>query len=116
MNKTVAALCIVALLAANAGAGLAAQPTKIRISYSSRSNSITPFHLAVQKGFFAEEGMEVELIQANPRLGASAVLNGDLDFTTTFGSTLRGIVGGYPLKFVAVSVRKSDHFLLARPE
>ncbi len=116
MTKTVAGLCIAALLAATAGAGLAAQPTRIRISYSSRSNSITPFHLAVQKGFFAEEGLEVELIQANPRLGASAVLNGDLDFTTTFGSTLRGIIGGYPLKFVAVSVRKSDHFLLARPE
>jgi hypothetical protein len=45
MNKTVAALCIVASLAWNASAGLAAQPTKVRIPYSSRSNSITPFHL-----------------------------------------------------------------------
>lgn len=54
----------------------AAQPTKVRISYSSRSNSVTPFYLAAQKGFFAEEGMEAELIQVNPRLGATAVLNG----------------------------------------
>jgi ABC-type nitrate/sulfonate/bicarbonate transport system substrate-binding protein len=29
---------------------------------------------------------------------------------------LRGILGGFPLKFVAVSVRKSEHFLIARPE
>lgn len=94
----------------------AAQPTKVRISYSSRSNSVTPFYLAAQKGFFAEEGMEAELIQVNPRLGATAVLNGDIDFTTTFGSTLRGIVSGFPMKFVAVSVRKSEHFLIARPE
>ena len=93
-----------------------AQLAKVRISYSSRSNSISPFLLAAHKGFFAEEGMEVELIQVNPRLGATAVLNGDLDFTTTFGSTLRGIIGGLPLKFVAVSVRKSEHFLVARPE
>ena len=94
----------------------AAQPSKVRISYSSRSNSITPFYLAAQKGLFAEEGMDVELIQVNPRLGATAVLNGDIDFTTTFGSTLRGIVSGFPIKFVAVSVRKSEHFLVARPE
>ena len=98
------------------GKAIGAPLTKVRISYSSRSNSVTPFYLAVQKGFFAEEGMDVELVQVNPRLGATAVLNGDLDFTTTFGSTLRSIVGGFPIKFVAVSVRKSDHFLVARPE
>jgi ABC-type nitrate/sulfonate/bicarbonate transport system substrate-binding protein len=84
----------------------AAQPAKIRISYSSRSNSNTPFQIAMNKGFFAEERMDVELIQVNPRLGATAVLNGDLDFTSTFGTTLRGIVGGFPIKFVAVSVKK----------
>lgn len=94
----------------------AAQPAKVRISYSSRSNSIIPFQVAVTKGMFAEEGMDVEMIQVNPRLAGTALLNGDLDFTTTFGTTLRGIVGGFPLKFVAVSVKKSEHFLVARPE
>ena len=98
------------------GNGMAAQPTKVRISYSSRSNSNTPFIIALNKGFFAEEGMDVELIQVNPRLGATAVINGDLDFTTTFGTTLRGILGGFPIKFVAVAVKKSEHFLVARPE
>ena len=95
---------------------MAAQPNKVRISYSSRSNSNTPFIIALNKGFFVEEGMDVELIQVNPRLGATAVLNGDLDFTTTFGTTLRGIIGGFPIKFVAVAVKKSEHFLLVRPE
>jgi NitT/TauT family transport system substrate-binding protein len=94
----------------------AAQAAKARISYSSRSNSNTPFVIAQRKGFFAEEGMDVEMIQINPRLGATALLNGDIDFTATFGTTLRGIVGGFPIKFVAVSVRKSEHFLLVRPE
>lgn len=94
----------------------AAQPAKVHLSYSSRSNSITPFQVAVNKGFFAEEGMDVEMIQVNPRLAGTALLNGDLDFSTTFGTTLRGIIGGFPLKFVAVSVRKSEHFLIVRPE
>jgi NitT/TauT family transport system substrate-binding protein len=91
-----------------------AQTQKIRLSYSSRSNSVTPFQLAAVKGFYREEGLDVEMIQVNPRLGAMAVMNGDLDFTTTFGSTLRGVLQGLPLKFVAVSVKKSEHFLVKR--
>ncbi len=80
------------------GIGYGAEPRKVRISFSSRSNSVIPFQIALVKGFFKEEGLEVEMIQANPRLGALAVMNGDLDFTTTFGSTLRGILQGLPLE------------------
>jgi ABC-type nitrate/sulfonate/bicarbonate transport system substrate-binding protein len=110
-----AMIALAGLLTAN-GICQAAQPAKVRISYSSRSNSITPFQIALNKGFFAEEGWDVEMIQVNPRLGATALLNGDIDFTTTFGTTLRGILGGFPIKFVAVSLRKSEHFLIVRPE
>jgi len=89
---------------------------RVRISYSSRSNSTTVYQVALAKGLFKEEGLAVEMIQMNPRLGGLAVMNGDIDFTTTFGSTLRGIVQGLPIKFIAISVRQTNHFLIARPE
>jgi NitT/TauT family transport system substrate-binding protein len=111
---TVTVLLICGLLLGNIAS--AAQAAKVRFSYSSRSNSNTPFQVAVAKGFFSEEGMDVELIQVNPRLAGTALINGDLDFSTTFGTTLRGIVSGFPLKFVAVAVKKSEHFLVVRPE
>src|ERR1041384_852000 len=96
---------------------LAAQELqKVRISYSSRSNSTTVYQVALARGFFKEEGLEPEMIQMNPRLGALAVVNGDVEFTTTFGSTLRAIIQGLPVKFSAISVRKTDHFLISRPE
>jgi ABC-type nitrate/sulfonate/bicarbonate transport system substrate-binding protein len=89
---------------------------QVRVSYSSRSNSTTVYQVALAKGIFKEEGLEVEMIQMNPRLGGLAVMNGDIDFTTTFGTTLRGILQGLPIKFIAISVRQTDHFLIARPE
>lgn len=77
-----------------------AQAQKIRIAYSSRSNTVTPLYVAADTGFFREEGLEVELIQVSPRLGAMAVMNGDVAFTTSFTSTFRAILQGVPLKLV----------------
>lgn len=93
-----------------------AQTQKIRIAYSSRSNTITPFYIAASKGFFREEGLDVELIQVSPRLGALAVMNGDVSFTTSFTSTFRGILQGLPLKLTLVALKKGIYFLVVRPE
>ena len=95
---------------------LEAQTERIRIAHSSRSNTTAPFYVAVTKGLFKEEGLEVELIQVNPRLGAMAVINGDVSFTTSFVSTFRGILQGLPLKLVMVGQKKGVYFLIARPE
>ena len=95
---------------------LDAQTQKIRIAYSSRSNTITPLYIAASKGFFREEGLEVELIQVSPRLGAIAVMNGDVSFTTSFVSTFRGILQGLPLKVILIALKKGMYFLVVRPE
>src|SRR6266403_5899587 len=60
-----------------------AQIQKVRISISSRSNTSVSFYVAVSKGFFRDEGMDVEIIQANPRLGVMALMNGDASVTGT---------------------------------
>ena len=89
---------------------------RIRITHSSRSNTATPLYVGISKGFFREEGLEVELIQANPRLGAMAVINGDVAFTATFLSTFRGILQGLPLKLVLIALKKGVYYLIVRPE
>ncbi len=67
-------------------------------------------------GFFKDEGLEVEFIQINPRLGAMAVLNGDVTFTTSFVSTFRGIVQGLPMKTVFILLKKGTYHLMVRPD
>jgi ABC-type nitrate/sulfonate/bicarbonate transport system substrate-binding protein len=52
----------------------------------------------------------------NPRLGATAVVNGDVSFATPFVSTFRGILQGFPMKVVFVHLKKGPYFLMVRPE
>src|ERR1700752_3413109 len=97
-------------------AAVDAQTEKIRISLSSRSNTNTTYYVAQARGIFKDEGLEVEFIQVNPRLGAMAVLNGDVTFTTSFVSTFRGVVQGLPMKTVFVLLKKGIYHLMVRPD
>ncbi|HEY7219705.1 MAG TPA: ABC transporter substrate-binding protein [Candidatus Binatia bacterium] len=99
-----------------AGESVDAQSQKIRISLSSRSNTNASYYVAQAKSFFKDEGLEVEFIQINPRLGAMAVLNGDVTFTTSFVSTFRGIVQGLPMKTVFILLKKGMYYLMVRPD
>jgi sulfonate transport system substrate-binding protein len=92
-----------------------AQTQKLRITTSSRSNTSAPYYIAVSKGFFREEGIDAEIIQANPRLGVMALINGDVSFTGTFVSTVRGILSGFPLKVILVTFKKGVYYLIAHP-
>jgi ABC-type nitrate/sulfonate/bicarbonate transport system substrate-binding protein len=77
-------------------------PQRVRIAYASRSSSAMPLYMAQTKGFFKSEALDVEIIQMNPRLGATAVVNGDVSFATPFVSTFRAILQGFPMKVVFV--------------
>ncbi|MGH9818974.1 MAG: ABC transporter substrate-binding protein, partial [Pyrinomonadaceae bacterium] len=91
-------------------------PQKIRIAYASRSSSAMPQYMAQTKGFFKMEGLDVELIQMNPRLGATAVVNGDVSFATPFTSTFRGVLQGFPMKLVFIHLKKGPYYVMIRPD
>ncbi len=56
------------------------------------------------------------MIQMNPRLSATAIINGDVTYADAFTSTFRGIMQGFPIKLVLVHQKKGPYFLIARPE
>jgi NitT/TauT family transport system substrate-binding protein len=75
-----------------------------------------PLYLAQTKGLFKAEALDVEIIQMNPRLGATAVVNGDVSFATPFVSTFRGILQGFPMKLVFVHLKKGPYYVMVRHE
>jgi NitT/TauT family transport system substrate-binding protein len=119
MSRARIILTVIAAFCACASADLAPAADalqRVRIAYASRSSSAMPLYMALQKGFFKAEGLEVEIIQMNPRLAASAVVNGDVTFATPFISTFRGILQGFPIKVVFVHIKKGPYFVMVRPE
>jgi ABC-type nitrate/sulfonate/bicarbonate transport system substrate-binding protein len=117
MTGNLAVTLFVAIALGMATSALSADaPPKVRIAYASRSSSALPQYMAVQKGFFKAEGLDVEIIQMNPRLGATAVVNGDVSFATPFTSTFRGVLQGFPMKLVFVHIKKGPYYVMVRPE
>jgi len=73
-------------------------------------------HLAQRRGFLKEEGFDAELIVISGPVANVALSNGDTDYFSGFGSAMRSMLQGLPLRIVAC-FRPTPHFMLqTRPE
>src|SRR5262249_44341502 len=105
-----AALLLLWALSADASA------EKTRIAPSSPGLSAWPIHLAAKEGFFAREGLDVEIIVMRTNLGILALTTGSVDYTTAGGSALRAAVNGAPLKMVANTNNKADLWIMGQKD
>jgi len=93
----------------------AAQEEKVIVSYSSRDFSVLPAHVAQTKGFFKEEGLDPVMVQMRPPVAGPALMNNEIQYTTTFGSMLNAIMQGMPAKLLGVMTEKPPYYIVARP-
>src|ERR1700741_4993330 len=70
--------------------------------------------VAAKKGFFQQEALDAELVQVNAGVAMTALLNGDIDYTLLFGSTVRAAVRGLPVKVLASFMDAPSDSLIAR--
>ena len=88
---------------------------KVRIAYPSTSYSTMPLVIGRREGLFTQEGLNAELIQIPPNIGITALLNGEVEFTTTQGSVVRAAARGMPIKSVSIIADRPVYYLVARP-
>ena len=113
--KTTHFLAVILSLTA-AAAPLFAQSKKVRFSVSAASIAEVPFRIANVKGFYREEGLEVEMILIRGAVGMQALLGGSVDYTSASGSTIAAAVRGLPVKLVFIASAKPQFDLIAQPQ
>jgi len=89
---------------------------RITIATPSRGLFEFPVVVAMRKGFFKDEGIDVDKVQMQPALGVKALISGDVDYLLAWGSALRAAVTGVPVKAVVGIAGRPLHVLIARPE
>jgi ABC-type nitrate/sulfonate/bicarbonate transport system substrate-binding protein len=92
-----------------------AKPTTVRIAYVSRSILDMPYMIARDRGFFREEGLEVEFVFMKAIQTVQAMLAGGVDFGTATGTAISAAVNGADVRVVFALTDKPSFDMIALP-
>ena len=96
--------------------GGSSEARSIKVSVPALSVSHTAFYTAQDRGFYREEGLDIDFILMNSPVALRALIGGDVDFSTVGGSGLAPILRGAPLRFFFAGFIRPIHWLYAKPE
>jgi NitT/TauT family transport system substrate-binding protein len=88
----------------------------VRVAVPTLSMVVIAFTTAKEKGYYRDEGLDVDLVVMRDTLGIPAMMNGNVDFATLSGAGLTAILGGAPLRFVFSTFYRPMFWIYARPE
>src|SRR5262245_5224750 len=87
---------------------------KIRLGSSSTNVSFLALYTALHRGFFRDEGIDLEIVFMPANLASTAVLNGDVDYNGAVTGTIGAAVQGRPMKVMLFTVAKPLLFLVGQ--
>jgi NitT/TauT family transport system substrate-binding protein len=87
---------------------------KVRMGSSSTNVSFLALYTALNRGFFKDEGLDLEIVFMPANLASTAVLNGDLDYNGAVTGTIGAAVQGRPMKVLLFTVSKPLLFLMGQ--
>jgi len=89
--------------------------TSIRIGLAARSTTSMPFFVARERGFFREEGLEVELIVMQAIQTIQATLGRSTQFASATGSAVSAGVRGADIKVILAVTDRPSFDLIVQP-
>jgi len=88
---------------------------KIVVSIPSRSIAAIDLYIAKERGFFREEGLDVDLVQIRGNVAIAAALSGQVHASNGVGTVIRAMERSeLPLKILTVSLKRNLFWLVAR--
>lgn len=73
---------------------------KMKVSYPTFSASVAPLLIAIDKGYYSAEGLDIEMIRSGGGASTPALIAGEVPYTTSSGSALSAMISGAPLKVI----------------
>ena len=98
------------LFAANVNAG------RVRVAMPSTTHAVLAFSTSRDKGYYRDEGLDVELILMSAPIASRALLSGDVDVATVGGAGLPPVLSGAPLRFIFSTYNRPMFWLFGKAE
>jgi len=89
---------------------------KLRMGISSTNVSFLAMFTAQHKGFYRDEGIELELVYMPANLASTAVMTGDVDYNGAVTGVIGAAVRGQPMKVLIFTVARPLLFLISKKE
>jgi NitT/TauT family transport system substrate-binding protein len=89
--------------------------TSVRMGLAARSTTTMPYFVAKERGFFRDEGLDVELIVMQAIQTIQATLGNSTQFASATGSAVSAAVSGADIKVILAVTDQPSFDLIAQP-
>src|SRR5215471_3464454 len=97
-------------------AGVAHADEAIKFALPGNSMGYLPLFVAVHRGFFKDEGLDIELPRLIPAMAQNALLAGEVQYHGLADSGLRLAARGLPIKTIFYGADRPMYYLVAQKE
>jgi NitT/TauT family transport system substrate-binding protein len=113
--KFLATVIIIILLISSFS--IATAQEKVIVGHSARAAlSIGPLLYGIERGFYRDEGIDLVYVSLRADLGIKALLSGDIDYSYSTGTIIRGAILGLPVRNLSFDFSRVLHALMSRPD
>jgi len=96
---------------------IATAKEKVIVGHSARAAlSIGPLLYGIERGFYRDEGIDLVYVSLRADLGIKALLSGDIDYSYSTGTIIRGAILGLPVRNLSFDFSRVLHALMSRPD
>ena len=107
---------IIAVLIFISSSSDAQELIKVPVQIPAITPAATAFAVSRDRGYYRQEGLDVQLIVMPSALGTQALIGGNVKFSTAGGAGLLPILRGAPVRFMFTTFSRPMFWLYAKPE